>query len=163
MAFGYSLLPGHLKIVAFGERTRVPIHCPHNFKGESGFGILGRERHATRTQKVATVATDVPGRQSPFGTYSRASSPQSRSLAQAYLLFLATDPFFGSPRVMRFCGRRTSASSRSAVSPLLLAPCSSMKRPSPNPRFEGTAEKLRFSVPRRLRRRAAPQARRWAS
>jgi len=28
----------------------------------------------------------------------------------------------------------------------------------PNPRFEGTAEKLRFSVPRRLRRRAAPQA-----
>ena len=28
----------------------------------------------------------------------------------------------------------------------------------PNPRFEGTAEKLRFSVPRRLRRRVAPQA-----
>jgi hypothetical protein len=36
-------------------------------------------------------------------------------------------------------------------------------RPGPNPRFEGTAEKLRFSVPRRLRRRAAPQAKRWAS
>ena len=35
--------------------------------------------------------------------------------------------------------------------------------PSPNRRFEGTAEKLRFSVPRRLRRRAAPQAKRWAS
>jgi hypothetical protein len=34
---------------------------------------------------------------------------------------------------------------------------------APNPRFEGTAEKLRFSVPRRLRRRAAPQAERWAS
>ncbi len=33
----------------------------------------------------------------------------------------------------------------------------------PNPRFEGTAEKLRFSVPRRLRRREAPQAKRWAS
>lgn len=32
-----------------------------------------------------------------------------------------------------------------------------------NPRFEGTAEKLRFSVPGRLRRRAAPQAERWAS
>ncbi len=30
----------------------------------------------------------------------------------------------------------------------------------PNNRFEGTAEKLRFSVPRRLRRRAAPQAKR---
>lgn len=30
----------------------------------------------------------------------------------------------------------------------------------PNPRFEGTAEKLRFSVPRRLRRQAAPQAKR---
>ena len=29
-----------------------------------------------------------------------------------------------------------------------------------NHRFEGTAEKLRFSVPRRLRRRAAPQAER---
>jgi hypothetical protein len=33
-------------------------------------------------------------------------------------------------------------------------------RPVPNPRFEGTAEKLRFSVPRRLRRRAAAQLRR---
>jgi hypothetical protein len=30
----------------------------------------------------------------------------------------------------------------------------------PNHRFEGTAEKLRFSVPRRLRRRAALQAER---
>jgi hypothetical protein len=29
-----------------------------------------------------------------------------------------------------------------------------------NHRFEGTAEKLRFSVPRRFRRRAAPQAER---
>jgi hypothetical protein len=28
----------------------------------------------------------------------------------------------------------------------------------PNHRFEGTAEKLRISVPCRLRRRAAPQA-----
>lgn len=32
-----------------------------------------------------------------------------------------------------------------------------------NPRFEGTAEKLRFSVPRCLRRRAAPQAKRYAN
>lgn len=32
----------------------------------------------------------------------------------------------------------------------------------PNPRFEGTVEKLRFSVPRRLRRRdAALQTKRW--
>ena len=31
---------------------------------------------------------------------------------------------------------------------------------SPNPRFEGTACKLRLQVPRRLRRRAAPQAER---
>ncbi len=29
-----------------------------------------------------------------------------------------------------------------------------------NHRFEGTAEKLRFSLSRRLRRRAAPQAKR---
>ena len=35
-----------------------------------------------------------------------------------------------------------------------------MFRPGANHRFEGTAEKLRFSVPRRLRRRAAPQAER---
>lgn len=32
--------------------------------------------------------------------------------------------------------------------------------PWPNQRFDGTAEKLRFSVPRRLRHRAAPQAER---
>ena len=33
----------------------------------------------------------------------------------------------------------------------------------PNPAVEGTSEKLRFSVPRRLRRRAAPHLERWAS
>ena len=33
----------------------------------------------------------------------------------------------------------------------------------PNPRFEGTAEKLRFSVPYALRAPAAPQRKRWAS
>jgi len=33
-----------------------------------------------------------------------------------------------------------------------------LRKMRPNQRFEGTAEKLRFSVPRRLRRRAAPQA-----
>lgn len=33
----------------------------------------------------------------------------------------------------------------------------------PNHRFEGTAGKLRLPVPRRLRLRAAPQAKRWAS
>jgi hypothetical protein len=32
-----------------------------------------------------------------------------------------------------------------------------------NPRFEGTAGKQGLPVPRRLRRRAAPQAKRWAS
>lgn len=37
------------------------------------------------------------------------------------------------------------------------------KRQRANHRFEGTAEKLRFSVPRRLRRRAAPQAERYAT
>jgi len=35
--------------------------------------------------------------------------------------------------------------------------------PVPNPRFEGTAGKLRFPVPRGLRPRAAPQAERWPS
>jgi hypothetical protein len=38
-----------------------------------------------------------------------------------------------------------------------------LQRCAPNPRFERTAEKRRFSVPRRLRRRAASQASRWAS
>ncbi len=33
-----------------------------------------------------------------------------------------------------------------------------VQRSAPNPRFERTAEKRRFSVPRRLRRRAASQA-----
>ncbi len=33
----------------------------------------------------------------------------------------------------------------------------------PNPRFEGTAGKQGLPVPRRLRRRAAPQAKRWAA
>ena len=32
-----------------------------------------------------------------------------------------------------------------------------------NHRFEGTAGKLRLPVPRRLRRRAAPQAERWTA
>jgi hypothetical protein len=38
-----------------------------------------------------------------------------------------------------------------------------VQRRAPNPRFERTAEKRCFSVPRRLRRRAASQASRWAS
>jgi len=38
-----------------------------------------------------------------------------------------------------------------------------VQRCAPNPRFERTAEKRRFSVPRRLRRRAASQASRWAA
>ncbi len=38
-----------------------------------------------------------------------------------------------------------------------------VQRCAPNPRFERTAEKRRFSVPRRLRRRAASQACRWAA
>ena len=42
------------------------------------------------------------------------------------------------------------------------APSRAGFQPWPNRRFEGTAEKLRFSVPRRLRRRAAPQAERSA-
>jgi hypothetical protein len=38
-----------------------------------------------------------------------------------------------------------------------------VQRRAPNPRFERTAEKRRFSVPRRLRRRAASQASRSTS
>jgi hypothetical protein len=43
------------------------------------------------------------------------------------------------------------------------APSGAGFQPWPNRRFEGTACKLRLQVPRPLRGRAAPQARRWAS
>lgn len=38
-----------------------------------------------------------------------------------------------------------------------------LREMTPNPRFERTVEKRRFSVPRRLRRRAASQAARYAA
>jgi hypothetical protein len=46
-------------------------------------------------------------------------------------------------------------------SPLRSRFSSSLRRFAPNRRFEGTAEKLRFSVPSALRAPAAPQAKRW--
>jgi hypothetical protein len=55
----------------------------------------------------------------------------------------------------------TIQASRPQCIRVLSGACSAVFHPPwPNHRFEGTAEKLRFSVPRRLRRRAAPQAER---
>ena len=140
--FSYRLRYAHVTMSMRCRSFRFATHCP----SASAVGTAPLAFSFVRLLPLAAQPCHDP---LSFGATTRRGSPAPKSALRVAALACGGLTSPGSPVCFR---------SRCYARRLSVARHYAPSSPWPNPRFEGTAEKLRFSVPRRLRRRAAPQA-----